>query len=51
MVQDMGEGYRTVVRCAVGMAEERKVEVGLYQDFLFALVMNGLECPCTDVCR
>ncbi|KAK3543899.1 hypothetical protein QTP70_030845 [Hemibagrus guttatus] len=32
VVQDMYERSRTVVRCAVGQAEEFKVEVGLHQE-------------------
>uniref|UniRef100_A0A7N8WTY3 Forkhead box P4 n=1 Tax=Mastacembelus armatus TaxID=205130 RepID=A0A7N8WTY3_9TELE len=44
VVQDMYESCRTVVRCAVGVTEEFKVEVGLHQGsalspFLFAVVM------------
>ena len=44
-VQDMYDGCRTVVRCAVGMTEDFKVEVGLHQGsalspFLFAIVMD-----------
>ncbi|KAK3537534.1 hypothetical protein QTP70_013288 [Hemibagrus guttatus] len=47
VVQDMYERSRTVVRCAVGQAEEFKVEVGLHQGsalspFLFAMVMHQL---------
>ncbi|KAK3543276.1 hypothetical protein QTP70_014062, partial [Hemibagrus guttatus] len=47
VVQDMYEGSRTVVRCAVGQTEEFKVEVGLHQGsalspFLFAIVMDQL---------
>ncbi|KAK3560499.1 hypothetical protein QTP86_009653 [Hemibagrus guttatus] len=47
VVQDMYERSRTVVRCAVGQAEEFKVEVGLHQGsalspFLFAIVMDQL---------
>ena len=47
MVQDMYEGCKMVVRCAVDMTDEFKVEVGLHQGsalspFLFAMVMNRL---------
>ncbi|KAK2902094.1 hypothetical protein Q8A73_011840 [Channa argus] len=47
VVQDMYESCKTVVRCAVGVTEEVKVEVGLHQGsalspFLFALVMDRL---------
>ncbi|KAK2899617.1 hypothetical protein Q8A73_012746 [Channa argus] len=47
VVQDMYESCKTVVRCAVGVTEEFKVEVGLHQrsalsPFLFALVMDRL---------
>ncbi|KAF3708357.1 Retrovirus-related Pol polyprotein from type-2 retrotransposable element R2DM [Channa argus] len=47
VVQDMYESCKTVVRCAVGVTEEFKVEVGLHQGsalshFLFALVMFRL---------
>ena len=46
-VQDMYEDCQTVVRCAVGVTEEFKVEVGLHQGsalspFLFAMVMDRL---------
>ena len=30
-VQDMDESWRTKVRCAVGVTEELKVEVGMHQ--------------------
>ncbi|KAK3557303.1 hypothetical protein QTP70_026619 [Hemibagrus guttatus] len=47
VVQDMYERSRTVVRCAVGQAEEFKVEVGLHQGsalspFPFVMVMDQL---------
>ncbi|KAF7658937.1 hypothetical protein LDENG_00005840 [Lucifuga dentata] len=47
VVQDMYESCKTVVRCAVGVTEEFKVEVGLHQGsalspFLFAVVMDRL---------
>ncbi|KAK3532001.1 hypothetical protein QTP86_003231 [Hemibagrus guttatus] len=47
VVQDMYERSRTLVRCAVGLTEEFKVEVGLHQGsalspFLFAIVMDQL---------
>ncbi|KAK3527856.1 hypothetical protein QTP86_009414 [Hemibagrus guttatus] len=47
VVQDMYERSRTVVRSAVGQAEEFNVEVGLHQGsalspFLFAMVMDQL---------
>ena len=44
-VQDMYEGNKTVVRCAVGTTENFKVKVGLHQGsalspFLFAVIMD-----------
>lgn len=47
VVQDMYEDCKTVVRCAVGVTEEFRVEVGLHQGsalspFLFAMVMDRL---------
>ncbi|KAM7373883.1 hypothetical protein PAMP_006573 [Pampus punctatissimus] len=47
VVQDMYEDCKTVVRCAVGVTEELKVEVGLHQGstlspFLFTMVMDRL---------
>ena len=47
VVQDIYEDSVTTVRCAVGMTEGLKVEVGLHQGstlspFLFAMVMNRL---------
>ncbi|XP_061621461.1 uncharacterized protein LOC133474126 [Phyllopteryx taeniolatus] len=47
IIQDMYEGSRTAVRCAVGVTEEFKVDVGLHQGsalspFLFAVVMDRL---------
>ena len=47
VVQDMHEDSITTVRCAVGMTEGFKVEVGLHQGstlspFLFAMVMDRL---------
>lgn len=51
MVQDMYEGYKAAVRCAGDMTDELKVQVGLYQDLLFALVMKRQESPWTDVYR
>ena len=47
VVQDMYEDSITVVRCAVGMTEGFKVEVGLHQGsalspLLFAMVMGRL---------
>ena len=47
LVQDMYEESETVVRCAVGTAENFKVKVGLHQGsalslFLFAVIMDRL---------
>ncbi|KAF3706403.1 Retrovirus-related Pol polyprotein from type-2 retrotransposable element R2DM [Channa argus] len=47
VVQDMYESCKTVLRCAVGVTWEFKVEVGLHQGsalsrFLFARVMDRL---------
>ena len=47
LVQDMYEGSKTVVSCAVGTTESFKVKVGLHQGsalspFLFAVIMNRL---------
>ena len=47
LVQDMYEGSKTVVRCAVGTRETFKVKVGLHQGsalspFLFAVIMDRL---------
>ena len=47
VVQDKYESCKTKVRCAVGGAEEFKVEVGLHQGsalspFMFAMVMDRL---------
>ena len=46
-VQDMYEGSKTVVRCAVGTTESFKVKIGLHQgsvlsSFLFAVIMDKL---------
>ncbi|XP_061541504.1 uncharacterized protein LOC133407527, partial [Phycodurus eques] len=48
IIQDMYEGSRTAVRCAVGVTDEFKVDVGLHQGsalspFLFAVVMDRLK--------
>ena len=47
VVQDMYEGSKTAVRCAVGKTDWFKVEVGLHQGsalspLLFAIVMDRL---------
>ena len=47
VVQDMYGSCKTVARCAMGVTEEFKVEVGLHQGsalspFLFAMVMDRL---------
>ena len=47
LVQDMYEGSKTVVKCAVETTENFKVKVGLHQGstlspFLFALIMDRL---------
>ena len=47
LVQDMHEGSKTVVRCAVGTTESFKIKVGLHQGltlspFLFAVIMDRL---------
>ena len=47
LVQDMYEGSKTVVRCAVGITESFKVKVGLHQGsalspLLFAVIMDRL---------
>ena len=46
-VQDMYEGSKTMVRCAVGTTEIFKVKVGLHQEsalspFLFAVIVDRL---------
>ena len=54
----MYESCKTTVRCAVGVTEDFKVEVGLHQGlalrpFLFAMVMDGqtVEVRQDYVCR
>ena len=47
LVQDMYEGSKTVVRCAIGTTESFKAEVGLHQKsalslFLLAVIMDRL---------
>ena len=45
VVQDMYESWKTVMRCAEGVTEDFKVEVGLHQGsspFLFAMMMDRL---------
>ena len=47
VMQDMYEDSVTTVRCAVGMTERFKVEIGLHQGsvlspFLFVMVMDRL---------
>ena len=47
VLQDMYESCKTVVRCAVGVTEKFKVEVGLHQGsvlspFLFSMVIDRL---------
>ena len=42
MVQDMYESCKTAVRCAVGVTEEFKVEMGLHQSLLVSMVMDRL---------
>ena len=46
-VQDMYEGSKTVVRCAIGTTESFKIKVGRHQEsalspFLFAVIMDRL---------
>ncbi|KAM7393484.1 hypothetical protein PAMP_020350 [Pampus punctatissimus] len=47
MLEGLYEGCKTVLRCAIGVTEEFKVEVGLHQgsarsSFVFAMVMDRL---------
>ena len=47
LVQEMYENSMTMMRCAVGVTDGFKVEVGLCQGsalstFLFAMVLDGL---------
>ena len=47
LVQDIYEGNKTVVRCAIGTTESCKVKVGLHQQlalspFLLAVIMDRL---------